>query len=66
MANNSRLSTFLIAGVAIGAAAWYLLGTEEGKRTCNSLCDSLKDFSDAVKEKANDTVSNVKDKMNNI
>ncbi|MBC7913665.1 MAG: YtxH domain-containing protein [Pyrinomonadaceae bacterium] len=66
MTNNSKLPTLLLAGLAAGAAAWYFLGTDEGKKTCNSLVDSLKGFSDSVIEKANETVSNVKDQMNNV
>jgi len=66
MTNNSKLSALLLAGVAAGAAAWYLLATEEGKKTCNTLVDSIKGFSDSVMEKTQETVSNVKDQMNNV
>ena len=66
MPNNSKLPTLLLVGIAAGAAAWYLLSTEEGKKTCDSLVDSFKGFSDSVMERANETVSNVKDRMNNV
>ena len=66
MTNNSKLPALLLAGVAIGAAAWYLFGTEEGKRTTDSLAEKLKDIGDTVKAKANETVDSVKDRANNI
>ncbi len=66
MTNNSKLPALLLAGVAIGAAAWYLFGTEEGKRTTDSLAEKLKDIGDTVKAKANETVASVKDRANNI
>jgi gas vesicle protein len=66
MTNNSKLPALVLAGVAIGAAAWYLFGTEEGKRTTDSLAERLKDISDSVKVKANETMANVKDRANSI
>lgn len=63
MTHNSKLPALLLAGVAIGAAAWYFFGTEEGKRTTDSLAESLKDVSGSLKDKANETISNVKDKV---
>ena len=66
MTNNSKLPALLLAGVAIGAAAYYFFGTEDGKRTTDSLAESLKDISGSLKDKANETMANVKDKVNNI
>lgn len=65
MSKNSNLSAIILAGVVIGAAAWYLFGTEEGKKTTDSLAESLKDFSDSMMEKAHSTVSDIKEKMSN-
>lgn len=64
MTNNSKLPALLLAGLAIGAAAWYFFGTEEGKRTTDSLAESLKDVSGSIKDKANETIANVKDRVN--
>ena len=66
MTNNSKLPALLLAGVAIGAAAWYLFGTEEGKKTTDSLAEKLKHINDSVKVKANETIASVKDKANSI
>jgi gas vesicle protein len=63
MTKNSKLPTLLIAGAAIGAAAWYLFGTEEGKKLTNNLADKLKDATDSVMEKAYATVEDIKGKM---
>jgi gas vesicle protein len=62
---NSKLPAILLAGAAIGAAAWYLFGTEEGKKTTNALAESFKDVSDSVMEKAHAVIADIKDKMNN-
>ncbi|MEJ6979029.1 YtxH domain-containing protein [Pedobacter sp. P351] len=66
MTNNSKLPALLLAGLAIGAAAYYFFGTEEGKKTTDSLAESLKDISESLKDKANETIANVKDKVNSI
>lgn len=66
MANNSKLPALLLAGAAIGAAAWYLFGTEEGKKTVSSLSDSLKEYSDTALDKAKETIADLKEKANSI
>lgn len=60
--NNPKTASLLLAGLATGAAAWYLFGTENGRRTCNQLADSIKDMSGSVMNKANETISNLKSK----
>jgi len=63
---NSKTTGLLLAGLATGAAAWYLLGTDNGKRTCDGLLDSLKSFSDTVKDKAGDTLADLKNKKDDL
>ncbi len=63
--NNSKTGTLLLAGLATGAAAWYLLGTANGKKTISQVSGSLKGFSDTAVSKANDTFANLKSKINN-
>ena len=63
--HNSKTGTLLLAGLATGAAAWYFLGTENGKKTITQISGSLKGFSDTAMTKANDTFANLKSKMNN-
>lgn len=65
--NNSKATTtLLLAGIATGAAAWYLLGTNNGKKTLTHLTDSIKGFSDTVATKANDTIANLKSQKDNF
>lgn len=64
--NNSKTTTtLLLAGLATGAAAWYLFGTENGKKTLSQLSDSIKDVSDSIVSKANDTLENFKNQKEN-
>ncbi|WP_207426314.1 YtxH domain-containing protein [Pedobacter sp. SYSU D00535] len=64
--NNKKTSTWVLAGLATGAAAYYLFGTENGKRTCDQLMSSVKGMSDTVANKASDTFANLKNKANNM
>jgi gas vesicle protein len=66
MANKSKLPTLLLAGIAAGAAAYYLLATDEGKKTCDSFVNSFKELSDSLMDKANETVASVKEKINTV
>ncbi len=63
---SKKTTTLLLAGLATGAAAWYLFGTENGKRTFTQISGSLKGFSDTVVNKANDTLANLKSQKNNM
>jgi hypothetical protein len=70
--NNKKIMALAIAGLATGAAIWFLLGTDKGKQTRDYLVDSLmnnwqdklRDFSgktgkmvDELKNKASNSVS---------
>lgn len=74
--NNAKLITLALAGLAVGVAVWYLLGTEKGRETKDHLLGSLNDFGgtmrDKVKEgvdkysgKADDLADDLKSKANN-
>jgi gas vesicle protein len=53
MENNSkRIAAMVIAGLAAGAATWYLMKTENGKENWSAIIDAVKDFNDKVKSKA--------------
>ncbi len=51
---NSSLIGFALAGLAAGAAAWYLFGTKEGRDTLNKAVDGFNEFSHNLKDRAND------------
>lgn len=69
MSDNSKIAAVVLAGLAAGAAAWYLLATEDGKATTDKLVDSLKNlggtFND-IKEKASDTIENLTGQANKV
>ena len=48
-----KIATLMLTGIAAGAAAWYLMNTENGRR-----------MSDQVKHKATDTIDQLKGQMN--
>lgn len=54
MSKNSSLVGFALAGLAAGAAAWYLFGTKEGRKSLNKAIDGISELSSTLKEKAND------------
>lgn len=59
MTDKSKIATVVLAGLAAGAAAWYLLATEDGKATTDKLVGSLKDLGNNwgdIKDKATDTI----------
>ena len=66
MNDNSKIAAVLLAGLAAGAAAWYLLGTDKGKETCSSLLGSLKDLSGSIKDKAADTFEQISGQANDV
>ena len=58
----SKLVAVLAAGAGAGAVAWYFMKSEKGKENWGAIIDAVKDFSDALQEKA----SAHKDKLNGI
>lgn len=43
---------FAISGIAIGATAYYLFGTKDGRKTLNKAVDSVNDLSKTLKQQA--------------
>ncbi len=52
--NNSKIALAIVAGIAAGATAWYLMGTENGKQNWTTLLDVVKDISDKLIEASSD------------
>ena len=46
--NNSKIAVAIIAGIAAGAATWYLMTTENGKHNWATFIDLAKDVSDKL------------------
>lgn len=66
MKNKSTVAGMVLAGLATGAAAWYLFGTDKGKDVCNRLMGSMRNLSDTVSEKATDTLNHLTGKSENV
>jgi len=59
--NNKQILTLALAGLAAGAAVWFLFATEKGKKTRNYLMDSLMDnWHDKIKDFSGQTGEMVK------
>ena len=52
MKNQSQLAAFIITGVAVGAAAWWLFGTKEGRRQMDCAADNMRDIANSLRQKA--------------
>lgn len=46
---NSRLTTAILAGAAIGGAIWYLTRTSHGKECLNAVIDTAKNYGEKMK-----------------
>ncbi|RRN76158.1 hypothetical protein EIM50_26110 [Pseudoxanthomonas sp. SGD-10] len=46
---TSKLATAILAGAAIGGAAWYLLKTEHGRECWSAILDTAKNMNDKLK-----------------
>ena len=58
---NTKLFSWVLAGLATGAAVWYLVSTEKGKEICDTFVDSAKDFGDSLKDKVKSSVKDASD-----
>src|SRR5690606_15979267 len=54
MKNKSSLLGFALTGMAVGAAALYLFGTKEGRKNLNCAIEGINEFSNTLKDKANE------------
>ncbi|TZF82719.1 YtxH domain-containing protein [Pedobacter sp. BS3] len=62
MSNKSKIATVMLAGLAAGAAVYYLLATDNGKETCDKLSSSLKNLGGLIsdlKDKAADSIDQI-------
>lgn len=65
MKNRSAIAGVVLAGLATGAAAWYLLGTSNGKQVCNKVLGSVKDLSSSVIDKASGAINDLSGRADN-
>lgn len=61
MNDNAKVVAALLAGLAAGAALGILFAPEKGSETREKLNDSLKDLSDALKERTAEQVDHLND-----
>lgn len=73
MKNKNGLIAFALIGVAVGTAAYYLLATEDGKKTLDKANCGIKDLSKSLKalskkegKKAAKLAKSVKSDLENI
>lgn len=66
MKNKSTMAGMVLAGLATGAAAWYLFGTSSGKDVCSKLVDSVKNMSNTVADKASHLTQNISGKAGDV
>ncbi len=66
MNNNSKIASFVLAGLAIGAVAYYLFGTSTGKELCDNLMDKAKKTGSAIKKEAKDKFSDLSGKVTDM
>ena len=65
MKDSSKIIVALLAGLATGAVLGILFAPDKGSETRDKLNQSLKDFGDAIKDKAAENFSGIKDKVVN-
>ncbi len=56
---NSKLTTAILAGAAIGGAIWYLTKTTQGKECLNAVLDTAKSYGDRMKSSLSDKAKDV-------
>ncbi|WP_028295761.1 YtxH domain-containing protein [Olivibacter sitiensis] len=61
MNDNGKVVAALLAGLAAGAALGILFAPEKGADTRDKISDSLKDLSDAIKERTAEQVETLND-----
>ncbi len=66
MKNKPTIAGVVLAGLATGAAGWYLFGTSGGKEVCNKLAGSVKNMSEPIIDKAGDIISHLTGKAENV
>ncbi len=71
MTDNSKIASWVLAGLAVGAAAYYLFGTSSGKELCHDLIgkdliDKATKAGESIKRGVKDKLDNLSDKATNI
>ena len=61
MNDNAKVVAALLAGLAAGAALGILFAPDKGSETREKLNDSLKDLSDALKERTSEQIEHLND-----
>lgn len=59
MSDNAKVVAALLAGLAAGAALGILFAPEKGSETREKVNESLKDLSDAIKERTSEQMNNI-------
>jgi hypothetical protein len=52
-----KITTLMLTGIAAGAAAWYLMNTENGRRVSDQVMGTIKD-------RASSTIDQLKGQLN--
>lgn len=63
---KTKLAAAIISGIAVGAATWYFMSTENGKQQWNTLVDVAKDFTDKIKDTAKEQSSKLAEKASEV
>jgi gas vesicle protein len=61
--DRSSIIGFALAGLAVGAAAWYLFGTKEGRENFDRAIDGINDVSSKLQKKAKEKMEYASDKI---
>lgn len=59
MSDNAKVVAALLAGLAAGAALGILFAPDKGSETREKVNESLKDLSDAIKERTSEQLNNI-------
>lgn len=60
---RSSIIGFALAGLAIGAAAWYLFGTKEGRENFDRAVEGINEVSTKLQKKAKEKMDYANDKI---
>lgn len=61
--DRSSIIGFALAGLAVGAAAWYLFGTKEGRENFDRAIEGINDVSSKLQKKAAEKMDYASDKI---
>jgi gas vesicle protein len=61
--DRSSIIGFALAGLAVGAAAWYLFGTKEGRENFDRAVEGINEVSSKLQKKAKEKMDYASDKF---